>query len=123
MNRLIALTIFLPLLAFAGIDDVVNTETWVLEVLKFFTTIKGLGTLAVVAGAVQLAMIAFQTPLANVAGKYRLVAVAGFSAIGLLLGAMATGQSLGAAVLSAPVLAALQVFANQIYKQFFEKVS
>lgn len=112
-----------PVLALAGIDDVVPTEGWILELLQFITTAKGLGALAIGAGVTQLAMRLLQTPLANVAGKWRLTLVAALSVVGIVLGGMVTGLPFMGALLTAPALAAFQVLLNQIYKQFFEKIT
>lgn len=110
-----------PVLALAGIDDIFPTETWIMELMKFISTAKGLGTLAFAAGLTQLVMLLFQTPMAEMAGKWRLVIVSALSVIGVVLGALVTGMPIGQALLSGPALAALQVFINQVYKQFFDK--
>lgn len=110
-----------PLIVLAGIDDVVPTEQWVLQLVGFISSAKGLSVLALAAGATQLLMLLFQTPIGNLAGKWRLSLVALFSLAFVLIGALVSGMPIGVALFSAPVLAALQVFLNQIYKQFFQK--
>lgn len=119
--QIAGLLMIIPVLLLAGIDDVVPTETWVLELLQFISSAKGLTVLAVAAGVTQLLMRLLQTPLANVAGKWRLTLVSLFSFGAVLAGALVAGVPIGAAIFSAPVLAAFQVFLNQVYKQFFEK--
>lgn len=104
-----------------GIEDPVATETWLLQVLNFASTVKGMSALAIAAGVAQLLMVGFKTPLASFAGKFRLIAVAVFSTVSLILAAMAMGLDLGAAIGQAPVLTSLQVLLHQIWKQFFLK--
>lgn len=123
------LTMFLTLLVFMvcralfgeSVEDPVATETWLLQVLNFASTVKGMSALALAAGVTQLLMVGFKTPLASFAGKFRLIAVATFSAVSLVLASMAMGLDLGAAIGQAPVLTSLQVLLHQIWKQFFLK--
>jgi hypothetical protein len=111
--------LILPVLAFAGIDDQVPTESWLFQVFQFFSTAKGKATMAIAAGVVQLLMVGFQTPLAQVAGKYRLLAVSLLSFLSVVVGALAAGLPVAGALGAAPALAAFQVFVSQVWKQFF----
>lgn len=119
MKRLAILSLSLiGLYAFA--DEVVATESWLLQILTFVSTMKGLSTVALAAGITQLVMVFFKTPLAGFAGKYKLLLVSALTPIALLLAAMATGVSLKGALGQAPVITAIQVLVHQILKQFTE---
>ena len=69
----------------------------------------------------QLAMLFLRTPLASFAGKYKLVAIYVLSVVAGLLTLKVSGMDWGAAALHTQTLAALQVFGNQVYKQFIQK--
>lgn len=101
-------------------EDSVATESWLLQILTFVSTIKGASTVAIAAGVVQLVMIFFKTPLAAFAGKTKLLLVSALTVPALLLAAMATGVTWQTALGQAPVLAAFQSLLFQIWKQFFE---
>lgn len=119
VNLCLVIAITLTLRAFGAdsIEDPLATEAWLLQVLNFVTTMKGLTSLALAAGVAQLVVGLGRTPLANVAGKWRLVLVSLVSVVGLVLGAMATGLDVKAALGLGPVLAAVQVFIHQLWKQ------
>lgn len=119
MKRLAVLSFALVGL-FAFAEDAVPTESWLLQILTFVSTVKGLSTVALAAGITQLVMVFFKTPLAGFAGKYKLLLVSALTPVSLLLAAMATGVSLKGAIGQAPVIAALQVFLHQAIKQFTE---
>jgi len=78
----------------------------------------GLGALGIVALCVQLLMLFFRTPLASFAGKWKLVIVLSLSLVGGFLAQMFNGLPWYGALLSAGSLTAIQVLANQIWKQF-----
>lgn len=122
LSLLLFVFVLVPRLVLADdINEVVPSEQVLLQLLAFITTLKGLSALAIAAGVIQLLMKLMKTPLAAVAGKWRLTMVALLSVVSLVVAAMATGLPLEAAVGSAPVLAGVQVFINQIWKQFFQK--
>lgn len=106
---------------FAEIDTPLPTESWLLAVLTFLTTVKGQTVLAIVAGVVQLVMKFFNTPLSNFAGKTRLLIVTFLSLVGTVVGGMATGLTFLQSLATGASLAAFQVFVNQLWKQFVEK--
>lgn len=114
---LIGFTLLVAGVALADINEQIPLEAWVLGLITFITEVKGLSTIGIVAGVVQLLMKLFKTPLGNIAGLWRLVIVSGLTAVGLLVGAMVSGESIWAALISAPFVAAAQVFVHQLLKQ------
>lgn len=90
------------------------------ELLKLLGGIKGMSGLAVAVAVVQLAMVFFQTSYGNLAGSWKLVIVSGLTAVGAVLAGIASGVGLLPALLNGAVLAALQVFVNEIIKHFKE---
>lgn len=121
MKRYLSLAmIFAGALAFAdSVTDPVATESWLLQVLTFVSTAKGLTTIGLAAGVVQLVMLGFKTPLAAFTGRWRFVIVSLLTVAGLIVGSMATGATFSAALGQAPVLAAVQVFLDQAWRQLF----
>lgn len=83
--------------------------------------LKGLGALGIVALVVQAVMLVLRSAIGGLLGKFRLVIVYGLSIVGGVLALHLSGVGIGAALLHANTLAALQVFANQIYRQFLVK--
>lgn len=125
MLKMAIAVLLLPVFLFAegAIDDPIALETWLLAIVTFATTVKGMSALAIAAGVVQLLMIGFKTPLASFAGKWRLTIVAVLSVVALIVANLAMGGDIISALGMGPVLAALQIAGNQIWKQFFEKAS
>ena len=80
--------------------------------------LKGATALGISFAVVQAIMLFFRTPLAAFAGKWRLVIVTGLSLVVGTLGLALSGLPVGAALLHSQTFAALQVFINQIFKQF-----
>lgn len=116
--------LLLPVLAFA--QDQVSDLEFLQGLLSFIGGLKGAGTLAIVAGVVQLVMQLLKTPflsklLPSISGATKLLIVSGLSVVGGLLVLMSDGQSFLAALMHSTTLAALQVFANQIFQQFSKK--
>lgn len=86
--------------------------------------LKGLSALGVALLVTQLVSHALNTVSGQkVAGKYRLALIFGLSIVTGVLGLVSQGVSLPAALLHSNTFAAYQVFAHQLYKQFFEKTS
>jgi len=84
--------------------------------------LKGASSLGAAAMLVQLMMKFLKTPLGRKAGKYRLLAVSLMSmAAGVLALMLTSGMGLGAALMHGTTLAAFQVFAHQLWKQFVTK--
>ena len=112
--------VMVSLKAFA--DDIevpTPTESWLLQVLTWLSTVKGMSSMAIAAGVTQLLMVGFKTPLASFTGRWRFVIVSLLSVVGLVLGGLATGSTLTMALGATPVLNAFQVFVNQAWKQLF----
>lgn len=99
--------------------DPPSSEQWV-QLIAQLLTVKSLSALGIAAVAIQLIMFGVRQ---FVSGKAKLAIVLGLSAIAGVLAAMLQGLSLGAALVSAPVLASLQVAAWEIYSQFIKKDS
>jgi len=106
-----------------GVDDDPVTDLdsgiFISAVVTAMGGMSGLGALGIVALIVQLIMLFFRTPLASFAGKWKLVIVLSLSLIGGFLAQMFNGIPWYGALLSAGSLTAIQVLANQVWKQFF----
>jgi len=98
-----------------------DTESFLAAAMTALGSWKALGAMGLAAMLSQLMMLFLRTPLASFAGKYKLVAIYVLSIISGLLTLKVSGMEWGAAALHTQTLAALQVFANQIYKQFIQK--
>jgi len=112
---------FCSFLAFGNVEEVFPTEQWIMDLFSGLGGLKGASTLAIVALIVQLIMKFFKTPLANFAGKYRLIVVSGLTVIGGMVGLVAQGSTWLSALVSASVIAAIQVFFHQIVTQYKKK--
>lgn len=85
-------------------------------------SLKGAGTLAIVAFVIQVLMLLLKSGLGKIAGKFQLLSVLLLSVVGGIVQSMIAGNlSFKAAALSASALAAYQVLGNQIIKQFLKK--
>ena len=116
--------LLLPLIAF-GQDQISDIE-FLKELLNFITSIKGAGSLAIIAGAVQLLMMLLKTPfiskfIPKLTGVTKILIVSGLTVVSGVIALMVEGQTFLAALLSSANLAAIQVFANQLFKQFTKK--
>ncbi len=100
-------------------EPVTDGEFW-RAVLEFISGIKGATTIAVIGGLVQLLVKAVNSRFGDGLGKYKLLTVSLLSVVGVVVGLMAQGSPLSAALFSGATLAAFQVFAHQVYKQFFD---
>lgn len=118
-NRIVVLTAFFPLVAFAE-DTLPDTEFWS-ALISFLGGVGGMSGLAIAAGVIQLAMVLLKTSYGNLAGKYKLLVVAGLSVAGAIVSGLASGLPFVNALLNGAVLAAIQVFVNEIIKHFTEK--
>jgi hypothetical protein len=87
------------------------------EVAGFIKAIGGWKML----GAVQAAILVIRSNFVKLEGKYKLLLVLGLSLISGVLVLTSGGMALGEAAIHSQTLAALQVFINQIWKQFVEK--
>lgn len=89
-------------------------------ILKFIGGISGASSLGIALGLVQTLAVVFSSQWGNLLGKWKLVAVSLISVLVPLLGALVAGTPILSAVLSGAVLAALQVFVNEVIKHFKE---
>lgn len=83
--------------------------------------LKGASAVAIAVVVVQGLMLLLRTSLGEMAGKWRLLIVYLLSIVSVVLALKVSGVDLGAALVHANTLAALQVFLNQVFKQFFQK--
>ncbi len=118
--------LMLPIVAFAQELGQVSDLQFLQDLLEFIGGIKGAGTLAIVAGAVQLIMQLLKTEIISklipkLTGAKKLLIVSGLTMIGGVMVLMVEGQTIVQSLLHATTLAALQVFANQIFQQFTKK--
>jgi hypothetical protein len=94
------------------------------EVAGFIKAIGGwkmLGLMGIAMGAVQAAILVIRSNFVKLEGQYTLLLVLGLSLISGVLVLTSGGMALGEAAIHSQTLAALQVFINQIWKQFVEK--
>lgn len=88
------------------------------QLLASLNGLKGAGALAIAAVVTQALMLALRSKLGEYAGKYRLLAVSLISLVSGILALSAAGVNGPALFLHGTTLAAFQVFANQLIKQF-----
>jgi len=117
--------LLLPFAVFAQAGEITDLE-FLQNLLSFVGGLKGAGTMAAVAGGVQIVMQLLKTgffsklvPKLN--GTKKILIVSGLTLVGGVLALMSSGQELVASLLHSTTLAALQVFANQLYQQFAKK--
>lgn len=102
----------------------VPVEPQIDELMKFFASIgglKGASAMAIAVVVVQGLLLFFRSALARFAGIYQLLIVNGLTLIAGILGLKMSGVDWASAILHSQTLAALQVFANQIWKQYQKK--
>jgi hypothetical protein len=97
-----------------GVDQAITEIMTQLNSAK----VAGLGAVAI---AIQALMLFFRTKLSDFAGKYRMLAVYGLSVAGGIVAMRAQGLSWAAAALHSNTLGMAQIFAHQVYKQFYVK--
>lgn len=117
---------FAGVMAFAQEVSEVSDLDFIQQLLSFVSGYKGLTGLALAAAAVQLVIMLLKTPLfgkifKSVTGQIKLLIVSGLSLIAGVIALRITGLSLAESLLHSSTLAAFQVFAHQIYLQFFVK--
>jgi hypothetical protein len=116
----ITIMVLAPLLAF-GQEAVAATDMGLIQkVMEILASYKTLPQLALAAAIVQLLLYFFNTPIfgklfSKLDGGVKLIIVTLLSIIAGLLTAKISGVPLADAFLSSANLAALQVFAHQIY--------
>lgn len=103
--------------------EVLDTTLFLKALMESIGSFKGASTLMMVALVLQLLMLFFRTQLAAFAGKWKLLVVYGLSLFGGVLALKATvpGMEWLAAFLHSNSLAAMQVLAHQVKKQFWDK--
>lgn len=108
----------------AGVDPSAITPPTEAEISAFLaalggtTALKGLALVAVIAQGVALLL---RTGLGDLAGKYRLLIIVLVNVVGGFVTLKMSGSDTTSALLHPTMLAALQVLANQVYRQFFVK--
>lgn len=132
MSKMTALFMMFTIFFFAGVmafaQEVseVSDLDFIQQLLSFVSGYKGLTGLALAAAAVQSVIMLLKTPLfgkifKSVTGQIKLLIVSGLSLIAGVIALRITGLSLAESLLHSSTLAAFQVFAHQIYLQFFVK--
>lgn len=117
---------FAGVMAFAQEVSEVSDLDFIQQLLSFVGGYKGLTGLALAAAAVQLVIMLLKTPLfgkifKSVTGEVKLLIVSGLSLVAGVIALRIAGLSLTESLLHSSTLAAFQVFAHQIYLQFFVK--
>lgn len=107
----------LPIIAF-GEDVAPVTLDDIMKFIGAIGGLKGLGALGIAAVAVQGLILVFRSQFIKLSGNAKLLVVTGLTLISGVLSLMLTGLDLPAALLHSTTLAAVQVFLNQIYKEF-----
>lgn len=129
MKKLLGLLFaIIPVVAFAQFADI-GAEKFLEELLAFAGSLKGASTMVIVVAVVQLVMKALRFPITRkliskvveITPAKRLMILYGLTVVAGVTGLMADGLSIGSALLHSNTLAALQVFANQIYKKSVSK--
>ena len=107
----------------AGLEETLPTGEFVELLFQDLGKISGGGMTAMGIAALitQSVMRFFRTNLASFAGKWRLVIVYALSLVSGVLALMTSGLGFLPALIHANSLAAFQVLAHQIWKQFTEK--
>lgn len=95
------------------------------QILAVLTT-KGLSGLALVAAVVQVLMIALRSnyviaKFGDLKGSTRITALLALTMVGGIVTLMMQGMAIIPAILHSTTIAAFQVLANQVYKQYFVK--
>lgn len=96
------------------------------EIMSFITALgglKGAGAFVIAGIVVQGLMLLFRSKLGDFAGKFKILVVYFLSIASGIIALKIAGVDIGAAFVHSNTLAALQVFLNQLYKQFFEKTN
>lgn len=83
--------------------------------------LKGMKALAIVMVILQGVMLFIRSKAGELLGKYRLLILYAGSLILAPIALISSGVGIGAAFIHANTLAAIQVFLNQIFKQFVSK--
>ena len=104
---------------------VLSNEQFLSQALVLLGGLKGASALGVTAVVVQLVMKFLATPWADSLpakqGQYKLIVFLGCTLVSGILAQLAAGMELLPALFSSSTLAAVMVFANQLYKQFLVK--
>lgn len=107
----------------AGVDTGEPTYDDWLQFLMSLKGVAGIGTLGVAGVAVQGLLLLFRSKFVKMDGKQKLMVVQFLSVLAGMVGLRTQGIDWAAAFLHANTLGAVQVFAHQIYKQFFDRSS
>lgn len=114
----VLLTVPLAALAQAGsLPTELPLDEALKQLVPIIGSLKGASALGIALAVTQVVMLAARTPLANFAGKWKLLVVAVLSLVTTYIGLVLAGASWSAALLMGPVMTALQVLANQVWKQ------
>lgn len=121
MKWFLVVALALPVLALGADVSPLPEMSFFSELLKLLGGWKGMEVKALVVALVQLAITFLRTPFGAVAGKWKLVLVLALSIVATVLGHLFSGMSLVQALLDGTVLAAVQVFANELVKHLTQK--
>jgi len=105
----------------AGVDmGEPSYEDWLAFLMSLKGTV-GLGTLGIAGVLVQGLLLLFRSQFVKMDGKQKLMLVQFLSVVAGMVGLKSQGIDWAAAFMHANTLGAVQVFAHQIYKQFFDR--
>lgn len=115
--------IAIPVMVFAQDSLPVPSSDELQALLVAIGGAKGAGALAVAALGVQAVMMLLRTGLGDLVGKYRLLIVYLLTVVSSVLALKMAGVGVGAALIHSQTIAAIQVFGNQVFRQFFVKTA
>jgi hypothetical protein len=90
------------------------------QILKLIGGVSGASALAIAVLVTQTLTVVFSSHWGDLLGKWKLLAIYGLAVISPVVTALASGTSLLAAVINGTVIAAVQVFVNEVIKHFKE---
>lgn len=117
------LIIALAIISFAAIAQDVPAPTIgeVQDLLKSIGGLKGASALAIAVVVVQALLLLVRSSFVKLKGSIKLLIVTGLTLVSGVLALVVSGLPVSAALLHASTIAAFQVFAHQVLKQFLEK--
>ncbi len=102
--------------------EVVSMPGWIVDTIKFVTSVKGMGLGAGIVALCQLVIKGLSTSyFSEKAGKYKLLALYILATVGTVGGFVLSGVPLVGALISGPALAMFQNALDQLFKQFVTK--
>lgn len=115
--------LFAAMFGFHALAEIVPAPTdadVLAQILKLIGGVSGASALAIAVLVTQTLTVVFSSHWGDLLGKWKLLAIYGLAVISPVVTALASGTSLLAAVINGTVIAAVQVFVNEVIKHFKE---